>query len=119
MLGDGMRESADGFVQRGGERFDCQALESLHQRVTETVQTVTVAHDAVALDIVQNVAHPLGRVLVMIQKRNKIRDGPLEVNVIFPERIVCVDEQRLSVIGIRTLSHNPNIVAMSLLIRRK
>jgi hypothetical protein len=55
----------------------------------------------------------------MIQKRNKIRDGPLEVNVIFPERIVGVDEQRLSVVGIRTLSHNSNIVVMSLLIRRK
>jgi hypothetical protein len=114
-----MRESTDGFVQRGGDRFDCQALESLHQRVTETVQTVTVAYDALALDIIQNLAHLLGRVLVMVQKRNKIRDGPLKVNVVFPERIIGVDEQRLSIIGIKTLSHNPNIVVMSLLIRRK
>jgi hypothetical protein len=32
---------------------------------------------------------------VVIEKRNEMRDGPLEVNVVLPERVVGVDEERL------------------------
>ena len=55
----------------------------------------------------------------MVQERNKIRNGAFEVNVVFPESVIGVDEQRLPAIGIRTLSHNANIVVMSVLIRGK
>jgi hypothetical protein len=41
---------------------------------------------------------------MMVEKRNKIRDGALEVNVIFPERIIGIDKQRLG--AIRILRHN-------------
>jgi hypothetical protein len=31
----------------------------------------------------------------MIQERNEICDGPLEIDVVLPERIVSVDQQSL------------------------
>jgi hypothetical protein len=34
---------------------------------------------------------------VVIEKRNKLGDRPLKVDVIFPERIVSVDEQSLGI----------------------
>jgi hypothetical protein len=61
----------------------------------EAMQSVPMCHDALALHIVQNFADLLGRKLVMIQERNKLRNGALKVNIIFPERIVGVDEQGL------------------------
>ncbi len=100
VFGDGVRESADGFVQRGGEWLDGQTLESLYQCVSETVKPVSVADNALAFDVVQNLTNLLGRVLMMIQKRNEIRDGALEVDVVFPERVIGVDEQRLWTIRI-------------------
>ena len=42
----------------------------------------------------------------MVQERNEIRNRPLKVDVIFSERVIGVDEQRLPMIRIRTLGHN-------------
>ena len=53
MFRDGMRESADGFVEGGSEGLDREPFESLHQRMTEAVQPISVADDALALDVVQ------------------------------------------------------------------
>jgi hypothetical protein len=54
-----------------------------------------MGNDALALHIVENFAYLLGGKLVMIEKRNKLRDGALKVNVILPERVVGVDEEGL------------------------
>jgi hypothetical protein len=54
-----------------------------------------MGHDALALHIVENFAYLLGRELVVIEKRNKLRDGALEVNVVLPESVVGVDEEGL------------------------
>jgi hypothetical protein len=40
----------------------------------------------------------------MIQKRNEIRNRALEINVVFPKRVIGIDEQRL-LAGIRFLGH--------------
>ena len=61
----------------------------------EAVQAVAVLHDAFALDVVEHFAHLLGRKFVMIQKRDEARDRALEVDVVFPERVVGVDEEGL------------------------
>ena len=98
MPGNGMRESIDGFVQRRGERFDRQALEGLDQRMRETVQPVAMADDGLALHLVQHFTHLLVRVLLVVQKRDELGDGALEVDVIFPKRIVGIDQQRLRAI---------------------
>jgi hypothetical protein len=41
---------------------------------------------------------------MVIEKRNEIRDGAIEVNVVFPERIVGIDEERLG--APRVLRHS-------------
>jgi hypothetical protein len=53
----------------------------------------------------------------MVEKRNEICDGALEVNVIFPKRVIGIDEQSLRAVRTRTLSHN--VTLMSVLIRGK
>ena len=68
MFRDGVGESADGFMQSRSEGFDGQALEGLYQRMSKAVQTVSVADDALALYLIQNLAYLLGRILVMVQK---------------------------------------------------
>jgi hypothetical protein len=54
----------------------------------------------------------------MVQKRNEIRNGPLEVNVVLPQRVIGIDEQGLWADRIGTLLHG-NMVVMLLLIRGK
>jgi hypothetical protein len=34
---------------------------------------------------------------MVIQKRNKARDGPLEVDIVLPQRVVGIDEEGLGV----------------------
>jgi hypothetical protein len=37
----------------------------------------------------------------MVEKGNKFRDRPFEINVVFPERVIGIDEQRLSSVLVR------------------
>jgi hypothetical protein len=105
VFGDGVGEAADCFVQRGRERLDCQPLESLDQCVAKTVQPVAVTDNALALNVVQNLSHLVRRVLLMIQKRNEIRNRAFEINVVFPKSVIGIDEQRLRV-RIKLLGHH-------------
>ena len=50
----------------------------------EAVQSISVADNALAFDIVKNFANFLGGALAMVQERDEIGDRPLEVNVVFP-----------------------------------
>ena len=61
----------------------------------EAVQPVAVGDDDSAFHLVQHLAHLLRRVLAMIQERNEAGDGALKIDVVFPQRVVGVDEQRL------------------------
>ncbi len=90
-----MGEAVDLGVQLGRDRLDAKPLESIDQRVRETVQAVSMLHDALALDVVEHFAYLLGREFVMIQERNEEGDGALEVDVVFPECVVGVDEEGL------------------------
>ena len=98
MAGNGVGKSVDSFVQGRGQRFDGQAFEGRDQRVRKTMQAVAVADDGLALHLVQHLAHLLRSVLVVIQKRNKVSDGALKVNIVFPECIVGIDQQGLRAI---------------------
>ena len=95
MIGNGVRKAVDLRVQLRRHRFNAQPLEGVNQRMGEAVQAVAMFHDAFALHVVENFAHLLGRELVMIEKRNEAGDGPLEVNVVLPERVVGINEKRL------------------------
>jgi hypothetical protein len=54
-----------------------------------------VRGNVLSLDLVQDFAYLLRRVLVMVEKRDEVRNGTLEIDVIFPERVVSVDQESL------------------------
>src|ERR1700683_2723900 len=93
MIFDGVSKAGDLGVQFGSDRLHAKPLKRANERMREAVQAVTMRDDALALRIVEHLAHLLGRKLVVIEKRNKLRDGALEVNVVLPQRVVGVDEK--------------------------
>src|SRR5882724_1148444 len=95
MLGDGVRESVDGLVQRRRQRLDRELLKGLYQRVSEAMQAVAEATNAVALNVVQNLTHLLRGEFLMIEERDEVGDGAFEINVVFPQSIVSIDEEGL------------------------
>jgi hypothetical protein len=65
--------------------------------MSEAVQSVAVGHDTLAFYFVQNCAYLLRRKFPVIEERNEASNGSLEVDVVLPESIVCVDEKGLRV----------------------
>jgi hypothetical protein len=61
-----------------------------------------VFDDATTFNIIQYFANLRGGVFVMIQKGNEIRDRALKVDVVFPERVVGVDQE---VLGLERCVH--------------
>ena len=94
-VGNGVRKALNLSVQVRRDRPHAEPFECVDQRVREAVQTITVSYDALALHIIEHFADLLGRKLVVIQKRNELGDGPFKVDVVFPERVVGVDQQGL------------------------
>ena len=72
-----------------------QALKAIDQRIGEAVNAITMLDDAVALHLVQLGPHLNRRVLLMVEKGDEAGNRPLEVNVVFPERVIGVDEKGL------------------------
>ena len=98
MLGDLVGKAANAFMQVGGDRVDGKLLKGFDQRMRETVQAVAVFDDGFPLHVVQHQANHLWRVFAMVQERNELCDRALEINVIFPERVIGIDEQSLGAI---------------------
>ncbi len=65
--------------------------------------------DGFALDGVERLADLSGRVLVVVEIADKGGDGAFEVDVVFPEGVVGVDEEGLSR---RELRHKPIVQKM-------
>ena len=55
-----------------------------------------MGQDGFALDSVEGQAHLGGGVLVVVEVADEGGDGALEVDVVFPQRVVGVDEQGLA-----------------------
>src|SRR5207253_10023089 len=68
----------------------------IDQSVSKTVQPIPMLEDALTLDVVQDCKYLLRRILVMIQERDEVRDRPLEVDIVLPERVVGINEDRKS-----------------------
>src|SRR3954465_15261817 len=96
MIRDRVCEAVDLRMQFGRDRLRTQAFERIHQRMGKTVKAVSVLHDAFALYVVKHFTHLLRRERVVIEKRNEASDGTLEINIVFPEGIVCIDEESLA-----------------------
>src|SRR5580704_3181728 len=82
-------------MQLWSDRPWAQTLERCHQSMGEAVQAVPVGNDAFALDIIQHSTNLIRREFVVIQERDKARDGALEIDIVLPKRVVGVDEEGL------------------------
>src|SRR5581483_10907339 len=80
----------------GRHRHGTESLIGADERMRKTVEAVSVRHNALALDVVQNFTNLLWSEFVMIQEGNEAGDGALKVDVVLPERIVGIDEESLS-----------------------
>ena len=93
MIGDLVSKAANPLMQFGSDRLDRKLLKSLDQRMREAVQAIAVLDDGFPLHVVQHQPNRLGRVFAMVEERNKLGDRPLEIDVIFPERVIGIDEK--------------------------
>jgi hypothetical protein len=98
MISHRVSKAGDLGVQFRRNRLNREPLKRVHQRMRKAVQAIAVLHDAFPLHIVQHFPNLLGRKLVVIEKRNEARDGPLKVNVVLPERVVGIDQKSLCLI---------------------
>ena len=58
----------------------------------KAANTVAVLADIAALGLVENVADVLGRVTQMLELGNKMSDRLLKEDIVFPERIVRINQ---------------------------
>ena len=70
-------------------------LESGDERPAKAVQPVAVGTNGGVFDMVEVVTDLFGSVDAMVEVRDEAGDGSLEVDVVFPESVVGVDEQGL------------------------
>jgi hypothetical protein len=96
LVGDGLGEAGDAFALFGGERFIGELFEAGDERLAEAVETVSVCGDGGVLDAVEVAADLFIAVNAVIEVGDERGDSSLEVDVVLPERIVGVYEERLS-----------------------
>ena len=63
-----------------------------------------MSQDGFALDSIKRLANLGRRVFMVIEEADECSNGALEVDVVFPERIVCIDEQILACGKLRHVS---------------
>jgi len=95
LIGDGLGEAFDAAVLFFGERDVGELLEAGDERAAEAMQAVAVGEDGRVLDTVEVAADLFGGVDAVIEVGDEAGDGALEVDVVLPEGVVCVDEQGL------------------------
>jgi hypothetical protein len=95
LIGDGPGEAFDAAVLLFGEGDVGELLETGDEGAAKAVQAVAVGEDGRVLDPVEVAADLFGGVDAVIEIGDEAGDGALEVDVVFPEGVVGVDEQGL------------------------
>jgi hypothetical protein len=95
LVGDGLGEAGDALVLGGGDGGVGELLEAGDERLAEAVEAVAVGADGGVFDLVEMAAHLFGGVDAVVEVGDEAGDGALEVDVVFPEGVVGVDEQGL------------------------
>ena len=96
MVCDGLGEACDAAMLFFGDRGVGKLLETGDEGAAEAVEAIAVGENGVVLDAVEMPANLFGCVDTVVEVGDEAGDGALEVDVVLPERIVCVDEQRLA-----------------------
>ena len=66
------------------------------ERAAEAAHAVAVLADVAALGFVEDVAGVFARIAEGLEQREKFLDGLLEENIVFPERVVGIDQNCFS-----------------------
>src|ERR1035437_798830 len=96
LFGDRAGKSLNALPLFIGHGRRAEPLKTGEQRADETGESVSVSQNGLALGGVQRLTHLSGRVRVVIQIADESGYGTLEVDVVLPQRIVGIDEQRLA-----------------------
>ena len=95
LVGDGLSEALDAAVLLGCEWDIGEVLETGDERAAKAVEAVAVGMNGGVLDTIEVATDFFGRVDAMVEVGDEAGDGPFEVDVVFPESVVGVDEQGL------------------------
>jgi hypothetical protein len=95
LIGDGLGEADDAIVLLGGDGLIGELLEAGDERLAEAVETVALGLNGGVFDAVKVAANLFGGVNAVIEVGDERRDRPLEVDVVLPQGVVGVDEERL------------------------
>jgi hypothetical protein len=95
LVGDGLGEGFDAAVFLIGDRDVGKLLETDDERAAEAMETVAVGLDGGVLDLIEMAANLFRGVDAVIEIGDEAGDGALEVDVVFPEGVVGVDQQGL------------------------
>jgi len=95
LIGDGLGEADDALVALRGDGCGGELLEAGDERKAEAGEAVAAGGDGGALDCVEVFADLFGGVDAVVEVGDEGGDRALEVDVVFPERVVGVDEEGL------------------------
>ncbi len=95
LLGDGLGEGFDAAVFLFSDGLVGELLEAGDEGSAEAVETIAVGEDGGLLNGIEVAADLFGSVDAVVEVRDEAGDGALEVDVVFPEGVVSVDEQGL------------------------
>jgi hypothetical protein len=112
MLRDGLGETDDALVLFGRDGGVGQLLETIDEGAAEAAETIAMGGDGGVFAVVEVFANLLGRVNAVIEVGDEGCDGTLEVDVVLPQGVICVDEQGLvrgAEIGWFEIAHMPII----------
>jgi hypothetical protein len=78
------------------DRFISELLEAGDEGFAEAVQAVALCGDGGVLYAVEMATYLFGGVNAVVKVRDEGGDGALEVDIVFPERVVCIYKKSLS-----------------------
>jgi len=96
VVGDGLCKAENtGVLLRGNGRVG-ELFEAVDQRAAEALESVAVRGDGGVFHTVEVGANLAGSVSAVIEIGDERRDGTFEVDVVFPQRVVGVDQKGLT-----------------------
>lgn len=96
VLGDAVSEAENTLMLLVGDPAAGQVFEAVDQRSAEAAQTVPVSRNGGVFAVIEVLANLGGGMDPVVQVGDEVSNCPLEVDIVFPKGIVCVDQQRVT-----------------------
>ena len=80
-----------------------ELLEAIDERSAKTLQSIAVRGNRRSFTSVQMLPNLLHRMDLMVEEGDERHDRSFEINVVFPEGVVRVNQQRLVIVGAERL----------------